>query len=149
MSINRIYLPATLSRNIDGTVHLKGDRELMQSYFEELLKFDPSVNVELSITRIDSKKTNPQLAYFYGVVLPIVKTELENLEGTQYSKEDVMWILKDRFFYEEIFYGGSYAKVHLSLSKAKKDEVRIFIEKVIDFANNILGAHIPEPDSKN
>lgn len=117
----------------------------MQSYFDEILNGDHTIDVEVSITRIDSKKTNPQLAYFYGIVLPIVKASIEDLEGVSYSKEDVIWILKDRFFYEEIRYGGEFAKVHLSLSKAKKEEVRIFIEKVINFASDILGARIPIP----
>ena len=56
--INRVYIPATLSLNIDGNVYLKGDKELMQSYFKELMKQDPSIDVEVCITRIDSKKTN-------------------------------------------------------------------------------------------
>lgn len=145
MSINRIYLPASLAKNIDGKVYLKGDHELMQSYFQEILNGDPTIDVEVSITRIDSKKTNPQLSYFYGVVLPIVKAAIEDLEGVSYTKEDIIWILKDRFFYEEIRYGGEFAKVHLSLSKAKKEEVRIFIEKIINFASDILGARIPIP----
>jgi len=145
MSINRIYLPASLSKNIDGKVYLKGDHELMQSYFQEILNGDPTVDVEVSITRIDSKKTNPQLSYFYGIVLPIVKAAIEDLEGVSYTKEDIIWILKDRFFYEEIRYGGEFAKVHLSLSKAKKEEVRVFIEKIINFASDILGVRIPIP----
>jgi hypothetical protein len=145
MSINRIYLPASLSKNIDGKVYLKGDHELMQSYFQEILNGDPTIDVEVSITRIDSKKTNPQLSYFYGVVLPIVKAAIEDLEGVSYTKEDIIWILKDRFFYEEIRYGGEFAKVHLSLSKAKKEEVRVFIEKIINFASDILGTRIPIP----
>lgn len=145
MSINRVYLPASLARNIDGNVYLKGNQELIQTYFEEVLGSDLSVDVEISITRIDSKKTNPQLSYFYGVVLPIIKAAIEDLEGTTYSKEDIVWILKDRFFFEEIRYGGEFAKVHLSLSKAKKEEVRNFIEKVINFAHDILGVHIPIP----
>lgn len=145
MSINRIYLPANLVKNIDGKVYLKCDSALMQSYFYEILGGDSAIDVEVSITRIDSKKTNPQLAYFYGIVLPIVKASIEDLEGVSYSKEDIIWILKDRFFYEEIRYGGEFAKVHLSLSKAKKEEVRTFIEKVINFASDILGARIPIP----
>jgi hypothetical protein len=145
MSINRIYLPASLAKNIDGKVYLKGDHELMQSYFQEILNGDPTIDVEVSITRIDSKKTNPQLSYFYGVVLPIVKAAIEDLEGVSYTKEDIIWILKDRFFYEEIRYGGEFAKVHLSLSKAKKEEVRVFIEKIINFASDILGTRIPIP----
>lgn len=147
MSVNRIYLPAVLSLNIDGKIYLKSDPELLQTYFKEIMNRDPSVEVEISITRVDSKKTNPQLSYFYGIVLPIVKQALEDLEGSSFTKDEVVWILKDRFFYEEIRYGDEFTKVHLSLSKAKKEEVRVFIDKVINFATEILGVEIPIPSN--
>ena len=100
MSINRIYIPATLSLNIDGTVHLKGDRELMQSYYREIMGYEDEVDIEVTVTRIDSKKTNPQLSYFFAVVLPIIKARFEDLEGTTFTKGEIMSILKDRFFFE-------------------------------------------------
>lgn len=145
MSINRIYIPAKLVKKIDGSVELKGDRALMQSYFSELLGIEPESDVEVTITRSDSKKTQPQLAYFYGVVLPLIKEKLEDLEGREISKEEVMYILKDRFFYEEIYFEGKFIKTHASLSKSKKTEVAQFITKVIEFATEILELNIPEP----
>lgn len=149
MSINRVYLPATLKTNIDGTVHIKVDKELMQSYLSEIIGSDSQVDIELNITRADSKKTNPQLSYFFGIVLPIIKARIEDLEGTSFTKEEVMIILKDRFFYEELYFEGEFKKVPLSLSKAKKDEVRKFIADVIEFATDILDVEIPELTQKN
>ena len=149
MSINRVYLPATLKTNIDGTVHIKVDKELMQSYLSEIIGSDHQVDIELNITRADSKKTNPQLSYFFGVVLPIIKARFEDLEGTSFTKEEVIMILKDRFFYEELYFEGEFKKVPLSLSKAKKDEVRKFIADVIEFATDILDVEIPELKQKN
>jgi hypothetical protein len=145
MSINRIYIPATLSLNIDGTVHLKGDRELMQSYYREIMGYEDEVDIEVTVTRIDSKKTNPQLSYFFAVVLPIIKARFEDLEGTTFTKGEIMSILKDRFFFEEIYYGGEFVKEYLSLSKASKAEVKKFIEDCIEFATTILDIEIPEP----
>lgn len=142
--INRVYIPASLSLNIDGTVHLKGDRELMQSYFRELMKQDPKVDVEICITRIDSKKTNPQLAYFYSTLVPIIRGGFESLTGEVYTKEDVVAFLKDKYFYEEILFQGQFIKTPLSLSKGKKDEVHKFIQDVITFARDILGVEVPE-----
>lgn len=145
MSINKIYIPATLSLNIDGTVHLKGDTELMQSYYKEIMGYNDEVDIEITITRVDSKKTNPQLAYFFAVVLPIIKARFEDLEGTTFTKGEIMSILKDRFFFEEIYYGGEFVKEYLSLSKASKAEVKKFIEDCIEFATTILDIEIPEP----
>lgn len=145
MSITRIYIPAKLSENIDGNIHLKSDRELMQSYFKEIIGSNSEIDVEIAITRVDSKKTNPQLAYFYGVVLPIIKQRFEDLEGATFTKGEIMSILKDRFFYEEIYYGGEFVKEHLSLSSASKAEIKKFIESCIEFATDILDVQIPEP----
>ena len=142
--INRVYIPASLSLNIDGTVHLKGDRELMQSYFRELMKQDPKVDVEICITRIDSKKTNPQLAYFYSTLVPIIRGGFEALTGEVYTKEEVVAFLKDKYFYEEIMFQGQFIKTPLSLSKGKKEEVHKFIQDVITFAREILGVEVPE-----
>jgi len=145
MSINRIYIPARLVLNIDGTIHLKADRELMQSYFNEILDSNDEVDVEVSISRVDSKKTNPQLAYFFAVVLPIIKARFEDLEGSTFTKGEIMTILKDRYFFEEVYYGGEFVKEHLSISKASKNEVKKFIEDCIEFATTILDVEIPEP----
>jgi hypothetical protein len=142
--INRVYIPASLSLNIDGTVHLKGDRELMQSYFRELMKQDPNVDVEICITRIDSKKTNPQLAYFYSTLVPIIRGGFEALTGEVYTKEEIVTYLKDKYFYEEIMFQGQFIKTPLSLSKGKKEEVHKFIQDVITFAREILGVEVPE-----
>lgn len=144
--INRIYIPATLSLNIDETVHLKGDKELMQSYFKELMKGDSMVDVEICLTRIDSKKTNPQLAYFYSTLVPIIRGGFEDLTGEVYTKEEIVTFLKDKYFYEEIMFQGQFIKTPLSLSKGKKEEVNEFIKQVINFAREILGVTVPELD---
>ena len=145
MSINRIYIPARLSLNIDTTVHVKADKELIQSYYKEILGSENEADIEICITRVDNKKTNSQLAYFFAVVLPIIKQRFEDLEGTTFTKSEIMTILKDRYFYEEIYYGGEFVKEHMSLSKAKKEEVVKFIEQCITFATEILDVEIPEP----
>lgn len=144
--INRIYIPATLSLNIDENVHLKGDKELMQSYFKELMKGDSTVDVEICLTRIDSKKTNPQLAYFYSTLVPIIRGGFEDLTGEVYTKEEIVTFLKDKYFYEEIMFQGQFIKTPLSLSKGKKEEVNEFIKQVINFAREILGVTVPELD---
>lgn len=143
MSITRIHLPAELSLNIDGKIYVKDTSGSMQTYFKEILRGDSSAQVEISITRVDSKKTNPQLAYFYGVILPIIKARFEELEGTEFSKDEVINILKDKFFYEEIVFEGEFIRVPLSFSHAKKDEISNFIKKVIEFAVDILEVRIP------
>lgn len=143
--INRIYLPAKLAIKIDGSRYLKVDRDLIQKYFEEVMLKDPEVEVEISITRVDGKKSNQQLRYFYSVVLPIIKNGLEDLQGESLTKEEVIMFLKDKYFYEEVPINNEFVKLPMSLSKATKEEVSKFISNVINFGNDILGINIPEP----
>jgi hypothetical protein len=145
MSIARIHLPGKLSKNIDGNIYLKVDKELLQSYYAEILLGEPEVEVEVSILRVDSKRTLPQLAYFYGVVLPIIKERFEELEGTTFTKDEVMSILKTMYLFEEVLFEGEFKKIPMSLAKAKKSEVLKFIQDVIEFGRNILDVEIPEP----
>lgn len=144
MAINRIYLPGRLVLNIDGNIYIRADKELMQSYFQELLNGENEADVEICLTKIESKKTNKQLAYFYGMILPVVKQRFEELSGETYTKDEVMSVLKDKFFSEEIEFQGKFTKVPMSLSKAKKEELDKFIKDVLEFANTILDANIPE-----
>ena len=106
---------------------------------------EPEVNVEISIIRVDSKRTLPQLAYFYGMVLPIIKERFEELEGTTFTKDETMSILKTMYLYEEVLFEGEFKKIPMSLAKAKKSEVLKFIQDVIEFGRNILDVTIPEP----
>lgn len=145
MSVNRIYISGKLSENIDGDVHLKVDKKILQKYFKEILMGDSETEVEVNITRVDEKRTLPQLAYFYGFVLPVIKSRFEELEGTTFNKEEVMTILKSKFLYEEIMFEGEFKKFPMSLAKAKKSEILKFISDVINFAREILEVDIPEP----
>ena len=105
----------------------------------------PEIDVEVNITRVDNKRTLPQLAYFYGFVLPIIKERFEDLEGTTFTKEEVMTILKSKFFYEEIMFEGEFQRFPLSLATAKKKEIMKFISDVITFGREILEVKIPDP----
>jgi len=149
MSIARIHLPGKLSKNLDGNIYLKVDKDLLQAYYGELMLGEPEVEVEVNIIRVDSKRTLPQLAYFYGIVLPVIKTRFEELEGTTFTKDETISILKTMYLYEEVLFEGEFKKIPMSLAKAKKSEVLKFIEDVIEFGRNILDVEIPEPTKDN
>lgn len=144
--INKIYIPGKLAIKIDGTRYFKpDDREVLQEYLQEIMGMDPEVEVELTIVKSSDKKSTAQLRYFYGVILPIVKQAIEDLQGEPLTKDDVITFLKTKFFYEEVEAGNKFVKLPASFAKATKDEIRKFIENVIEFAEDILGIHIPKP----
>jgi hypothetical protein len=144
--INKIYIPGRLAIKIDGNRYFKPDNmELLQSYLAEVMSGEPEVQVELTIVKADGKKSVQQLRYFYGVILPVLKQALEELQGEPLTKEEVIMFLKDKFFFEEVEIGGHFVKMPMSFAKATKEDVHKFITNVLTFANDILGAHIPHP----
>ena len=145
--INKIYIPGKLAVKIDGNRYFKpDDPTILQQYLTEVMNGEAEVEVELNIVRIEGKKSLQQLRYFYGVVLPVVKNCLEELQGEPLTKEEVVMFLKDKFFFEEVSMGGQFIKLPMSFAKATKEDVTKFITKVLQFANEVLGTHIPEPE---
>ena len=137
--INKIYIPGRLLVKIDGSRYFKpDDNTVLQQYLEETMQREPEVLVELNIVRVDNKKSLRQLRYFYGVVLPVIKQSLEDLQGESLTKEEVVMFLKDKFFFEEVPTGEHFVKLPMLFSKAKKTEISKFIQDVIDFGRDIL-----------
>ena len=143
--INRIYIPGKVLIKIDGRRYFKpDDDELSQSYLKEFMSGDVEVEAELTLNKVKARKTNPQLRYFYGIVVPIIKTGLEELQGEDYTKAEVIMFLKDKFFYEEVEMNGEFIKLPMSLAKGDKKEVSKFISDVINFGNDFLSLQIPQ-----
>jgi hypothetical protein len=143
--INRIYIPGKVLIKLDGTRHFKpDDSELAQSYLKEFMSGEVEVEAELTLNKVKARKTNPQLRYFYGVVIPLIKAGLEELQGETYTKAEVIMFLKDKFFYEEIEMNGEFIKLPMSLAKGQRKEVSKFISDVINFGNDFLSLQIPQ-----
>jgi hypothetical protein len=145
MSVSRIYIPGKLVIGIDNKRRIKVEPELLQRYLEELMLWEPEMEVEISIVRVEDSKSTQQLRYFYGVILPVIKRAMEELQGETLTKEEVIMFLKDKYFYEEVNVNGSFTKFPLSLSKATKEELSKFIYDTLVFSRDILGVNIPEP----
>lgn len=143
----QISIPAQITKNHLDKCVIKVDPKLSQEYLSEILKNDVIVDVQLSITKIDTLKTNAQLRYFFGVVYPIIKLGLEDIEGVTLKKSEVMSILKEKFFSEFSF--DKNQEIEKSLADASKEELSKFIEAVIKFGEDFLNVTIPEPENLN
>lgn len=145
MSINRVYIAGKLAIRLDGTRYIKLDAEMLQNYFATVMGYDSEVDIEINVTRVDLKRSRPQLNYFYSTLLPIVKQGLESIQGEVYNKDEVISFLKDKFFYEEVIVDNKFQKLPLSLSNASKEEASKFISDVITFSEDILQLTVPQP----
>ena len=121
-------------------------REELNQCFQEIfyvLKKTHKVKVQASSIR---SKTKNQLGYYWGVILPTL-TDFINETGQcsiKVSKSDVNEIMNRKFFYEEVIVGNEIYKVVKSKSGATEEQMRQFIDNVIDYCTN-LGVFIPPP----
>ncbi len=145
--MNKVLLPAKLVRGYDDNIMVKSDKQLYQMYFGQILGNESEVEVEISIQPTNSKKTNQQLRYFFGVVLPLIKQKFEEDTGEIYSVDEVSSFLKNRYCYHERWdpIENEHVKVLCSLASLSKRDCAKFITDCVNFANESLEIVIPEP----
>ena len=120
--------------------------ELNQCFQEIFLVLRKTRRVKVVASSIRSKTKN-QLGYYWGVILPAL-TNFINETGQcsiTVTKSDVNEMMNKKFFYEEVLVGGEMERVAKSKSGATADQMRIFIDNVIDYCTNI-GVFIPPPE---
>lgn len=122
-------------------------QELDKAFQEifQVLKKTNKVKIQAASTKSKSKQ---QLAFYWGVIIPLL-TEFYNETGLcsmTITKSDTNDILNKKFFYEEIKVGNEVERVTKSKSNATMEEMRIFIDNVIDYCTN-LGVYIPPPEN--
>lgn len=129
-------------------------RELNGLYLDalEALKKGRALRVEVKSI---ASKTTEQLGYYWGVVLPRVQQGLEEF-GNEMSLAEVNSFLNDKFFFTQKTVSwkkgpDEYVQVirtPRSKSGASKDEMSVFLDKVIRWAAADLGVFIPSPDEQ-
>ena len=110
---------------------------------KEVWKVSKIVKLQASSVRNKSKQ---QLGYYWAVILPIL-TKFINDSGLcsmKVSKSDVNEILNKKFFYKEIKVGNEIERVVKSKSGATMEQMREFIDNVLDYCTN-LGVYVPPP----
>lgn len=109
----------------------------------EVWKVSKMVKIQASSMRT---KTNQQLRYYWGVIIPRL-TKFYNETGLcsmTITKADTNDILNQKFFYEEVRVGNEVERVVKSKSGATKEQMRKFIDNVLDYCTN-LGVYVPPP----
>lgn len=102
--------------------------------------------VVLSISTKVKRRSNPQNAYYWGVIIPMVQ-EAMNSFGNDFDAEEVHEFLKKEFNWEEKNVGeGYFIKVPRSTTRLTTVEFSIYKERIQEFASSVLGIYIPDPN---
>lgn len=132
--------------------HIAVQREITPLYLDIKKALDKGRAVKVTVTS-QATKTQEQLGYYWGVVLPRVQEGLKEF-GNEMSLAEVNQFLNDKFFcncktvivrrgLDELVYT---LRTPRSKSGASKDEMSEFLERVIRFAAVDLGVEIPSPE---
>lgn len=133
--------------------HIAVQREITPLYMDILnaIKAGRAVNVKLTTA---ATKTQEQLGYWWGVILPKVKEGLEAQGNEMKNLAEVNAFLNQMFFCNSktvIVKRGLNEYVYTirtprSKSGATIDEMSDLIERVLRFAAEDLGVYIPAPN---
>lgn len=109
----------------------------------EVWKVSKLVKIQASSVRSKSKN---QLGYYWAVILPTLTKHINEtgVVGMKVSKSDVNEILNRKFFYQEVMINGEMVRIPKSKSGATLEQMREFIDNVLDYCTN-LGVYVPPP----
>lgn len=101
--------------------------------------------VKLQASSVRSKSKN-QLGYYWAVILPTLTKHINEtgVVGMKVSKSDVNEILNRKFFYQEVMINDEMVRIPKSKSGATLEQMREFIDNVLDYCTNI-GVYVPPP----
>jgi hypothetical protein len=119
-----------------------GKLEYNRFAFEAFAKRGGDGEYDMELHPRGTAKTSRQLAYVFGVVVPVISEHLG------YTREDVRYYLKKRFgaFVERVDIDtGEIVSEPKSMARYTKGEASVFIDESIQFATSI-GCMIPHPE---
>jgi hypothetical protein len=136
----------------------KGELKIINSrLFKENIKGLPDGNYTISIEKRYNKRSNPQNAYLWGVVYPIVKEGLIDAGFDEfkqdYELEMTHELCKLRFLKKELIANNPIPQLATSLQilgSTKELTTTDFMEYLANiqkWSSEYLGVYIPEPDT--
>jgi len=122
-----------------------------QNFVEEIKQFSGK-KVTILVKNKRKDRSLPQLRYWWGVIVPMVKDGLKEV-GYQYSKEQVHQFLKLQYLYTE--FPDTNTGEMLRVPRELKDggdvtttELMECIAEVQLWASEFLGIYIPDPNEQ-
>lgn len=129
---------------INGVVKIRN-----RKIFDEQVKQLEGKQFEGVIEKKRVKRSLPQNAYYWAVVVPLIEERFKQLGHNEITKQLTHEFLKGKFLYHEIITEHSEV-IHLpkGTSETTKSEFMDYIAKVQQWAAETLDLIIPEPSTQ-
>lgn len=106
--------------------------------------------ISITVEKAKKKRSNPQNAFYYGCVIPIMKQALKDA-GHVMTNEAVHDLLKLRFLKETILVdedSGACIERIKSTTELTTTTFAEYILQIQEFASSYFGVVIPDPNSE-
>lgn len=108
----------------------------------------PGKNIVIKFERKGSKRSNPQNAYYWGVVIREITIRLRDLGHQWLTDEDVHDMMKLKFNHEQIVSEeGEVLELPKSTTTLTKTQFAEYIDNIRMWASGFLSIDIPDPNS--
>lgn len=113
--------------------------------------FDSELNtlsgeVKITIETDINKRSSPQNRYYWGVIVPLVKSALNDL-GNDINTDDTHEFLKSKFNPKNVIFQDTGETFEYGASTTEMDieDFMIYIDKIQRFCAEYLNLEIPDP----
>lgn len=116
--------------------------DLLKRWAEDHKGKDIIIDIEVRT----GKRSNPQNAYYWGVVIMMVQAAL-NEYGNEFTRQETHEFLKAKFNFKEVEVSeGHYLDIPVSTTKLDTVGFMEYILKIQQFGSEMLGIVIPDPN---
>lgn len=100
------------------------------------------------IVKFGSKRSTRQNAYYWGVIVELIRLAINEANGENFTKDDIHVFLKNRFIegIEIVNNNGEVIKIRKSTSDNTKTMQEEYHELCREFAKEFLNIEIPLPN---
>jgi hypothetical protein len=132
---------------IDSKV-LNGKLEKNRDLISEVIQSLEGKDIIITIEKKRKKRSNPQNAYYWGIVLPMMQTGFYNNLGEHVGIQEAHEFLKGRFLFREVVNQelGEVIKLSKSTTELSTIEWETYMDQIRAFSTEFLGIQIPLPN---
>ena len=107
-------------------------------------------DILIKVSLLEEKRSNNQNRYYWGVIIPLVRKGLEDLQGCLFSSDEVHSFLKSKFNVDEkVDYDtGKIFEVPKSTTDNSTKDMEDYHTKIREFSKSYLNVEIPMPNEQ-
>ena len=127
---------------------LNGKLEKNRELLSDVIKSLEGKDIVITIEKKKRKRSNPQNAYYWSVVLPMMQTGFYNNLGEHVGIQEAHEFLKGRFLFREVVNQelGEVIKLSKSTTELSTIEWETYMDQIRAFATEFLNITIPLPN---